>query len=881
MSLAKGTRIGSYEILASIGAGGMGEVYRARDVKLNRQVAIKVLLPDLLTDPTRRRQFLIEARAAAAINHPNVATIYTVGEADAGPFIAMELVDGKTLRALLGERRLPIAQALRLLAEIAAGMAKAHESNVVHRDLKPENILVTTDNHAKILDFGVARVIPRAGDSMAEPDLVETRSMSRQDVIVGTLTHMSPEQARGESVDARSDIFSFGVILYEMVTGQLPFRGRSRVDILAAILNVEAVPPSRIVPEVPVELDRFVAKCLEKDPGARFQHTDDLIVDLRKLQETKPADQAPPFAGRGASAGSASERRKRIVVLPFENLGPPDDEFFASGMTEEIISRLAGVTGLGVISRTTAMQYDKSGKTIKRIGEELGVDFVLEGTVRWARGAGRASRVRITPQLIRVSDDTHVWASRYERVIDDIFQVQTDIAEHVTEQLDINLLQAEREELHTAPTRNLEAYQAYLKGLYYERPRGFLEERDRLAVQMFQQAVELDPDFALAHAELAVAHAALYHYGFDHSEERRSMAAGAVEQAVRLRPDSPRVRLALGYYYYWCRRDYARAIEELTAAERGLPGNSEVLAATGFVRRRQGMWEAALKHFEKAVELNPMDTHFAIQLADTFLAVGRFSEAETQYDLSIRFLPDQFAAHVAKANLRWLWSGDLGGARTALEAMPEAGRNSSFGFIHWFWQEIFEGKYGEAASRASRIPESAVNAATKNLLIGQACSLLSESERARTAYDAAQVAFANESRAQPANQWLHASLGIVYAGLGRSEEAIREGTKASELCPLSADPMDGPAFLKNLALIMTMVGDYEGALEAIERLLSHRVISNVEYLPLFPSGFSLPLLRLDPRWKPLWEYPRFQEMIESRAGTEPPAASPLHAARRS
>jgi len=689
-----------------------------------------------------------------------------------------------------------------------------------------------------------------------------SHSISRHHVIAGTVTHMSPEQVRAEQMDGRSDIFSFGIILYEMVTGQRPFRGQSESDILASILNEQPVLPSRINPEVPVDVDLIVAKCLDKDPAGRFQHADDLLVDLRKARESILAGKVA-FTKPGM-AKPASERRPRLVVLPFENLGAPDDEFFASGVTEEIISRLGGITGLGVISRTTAMQYDKAGKNIKQIGAELGVDFVIEGSVRWPRAAAGASRVRITLQLIRASDDTHLWANRYDRVIDDIFQVQTDIAEHVAGQLGITLLQPERDELHATPTRNVEAYKAYLRGLYYERPRGFLEERDRLAVDMFQKAVELDPDFALAHAELATTHAALYHYGFDHSEARRSMAAHAVDHAVRLRPDSPRVRLALGYYHYWCRRDFGRAIEELTAAERGLPSNSEVLAAIGFVRRRQGMWDLALAHFEKAVELNPMDTHFAIQLGDTLLQVGRFAEAEAQYDLSIRFLPDQVAAYVAKAELCWLWRGDTAGARQALEAMPDAATSSSFGFIHWFWQDVFEGEYADALNRTSRMPEGVINAATKSLLLGHAHSFLSEAGPAREAYEAARLALENESRAQPGNHWVRGALSIAYAGLGRREDAIREGTAASELCPITADPLDGAAFLKNLALIQTMVGEYDSAVDAIERLFSHSAIAAVEYLPLIPSAFSLPLLQLDPRWKPLLQYPRFQQLVEQR-----------------
>jgi eukaryotic-like serine/threonine-protein kinase len=858
MTLSRGTRLGPYEIEEPLGVGGMGEVYRARDTKLRREVAIKVIRPDLVADSKIRRRFLQEARTAASINHPNIATIYAVDEALGLPFIAMELVEGRTVRSLIPEGALTITNALDLAIQIAEGLAEAHRAGVVHRDLKPENIIVTGNGRAKILDFGISKLRSMRGESQRDSE-VETRTATEHDTIVGTASYMSPEQVRGEEVDVRSDIFSFGITLYEMLSGRRPFGGETRMDAMAAVLTEAPTPLSRTNPGAPLELDLAVAKCLEKSPAKRFQRADDLVAELRGLRDRVLGEDS-------VHTSEMEQARKKLVVLPFENLGPAEDEYFASGITEEITSRLAVVSGLGVISRTTAMQYEKGRKSVRQIGDELDVDFVLEGTVRWARSSAGPHRVRITPQLIRVSDDTHVWADRYDRVMDDVFQVQSEIAEHVTEQLGVVLLASELKEVRDRPTRNFDAYQAYLRGLYYERPRGFLEERDRLAVQMLQQAVELDPDFAVAHAELAVTHAALYHYGFDHSAERLAMAARAVEQASRLAPDSPRVRLALGYYHYWCRRDYERAFAELTVALRGMPGNSEVLAAMGFVRRRQGQWEAALGHFKKACELNPMDTHFAIQLGDTFAILERYAEAEPHFDKSIRYLPDQVAAYVAKATMIWKATGDLARARSVLEGMSETARNSSFGFIHWFWQEVFEGKYREALDRLSRTSDDVVTPGTRALLSAQLHRLLGEPDRAHEAFETARHSIEAGSRSDPDNYWLHGALAIAYAGLGRREDAVREGRQATELCSPSKDPLDAGAFAKNLALIHTMVGDLDTAIDVIERLIESGLkVGAFENLHLFPSTFSLSMLRLDPRWKPLWEHPRFMLL----AGSEP------------
>jgi TolB-like protein/Tfp pilus assembly protein PilF len=578
-----------------------------------------------------------------------------------------------------------------------------------------------------------------------------------------------------------------------------------------------------------------------------------------RREPTKQAEPAPPDI-----VAAISSAKKRIVVLPFENLGSPDDDYFASGMTEELTSRLALVAALGVISRTTAVQYDKTGKSLKRIGADLGVQYVLEGTVRWAKDASGNSRVRITPQLISVDDDTHIWADTFDRVVDDIFQLQTEIARAVIVNLGVALLDPERRNVESRPTTNFDAYQAYLRGLYYARPRGFLEERDRIAVEMLEQAIALDPGFSLAHAELCMTHSALYHYGFDHSQARLTMATRAATVALELAPELPMVRLANGYYHYWCLRDYDAAYEEFKIAEKGMPGHSEVLAAMGFVRRRQGSFDSALRLFEKAVDLNPMDTHFAIQIADTLCSLRRYSEVEHYYERSIRFLPGQVAAHVAKASLLWEWKGDVEKARVALEAMPEKESNSSFGAIHWVWQEIFEENYSAALARIAGLSDDIVASRTKDLLRGQIHALMGEQEMSRQAFASALKGFEGESRAESENPYLHAVLGIVYAGLGLKAQAIDEAKRATELCPISNDVLDGAALRKILALIYTSVGEHKAALSEIEYLLSNPV-GNLEYLPLFPTQLSVAMLRTDPRWKPLADLSRFSEICEKYA----------------
>jgi serine/threonine-protein kinase len=524
-------------------------------------------------------------------------------------------------------------------------------------------------------------------------------------------------------------------------------------------------------------------------------------------------------------------------------------------MTEEITSRLAVVSGLGVISRTSAFQYDRTGKSIKQVGEDLGVDYVLEGTVRWARQADM-SRVRITPQLIRVADDTHVWAEAYERVIEDIFQIQSDIAGEVIEQLGVALLEPERGSVKSKPTENPEAYNAYLRGLHYARLPSFSEEVQRLRIEAFQRAVELDPGFALAHAELSRAHSYHYHSGFDRTEERLAMAKREVDRAAELAPDSPEVHLALGYYHYFGQRDYDPALEEFAIAESGMPNDAGLLAATAYVYRRQGRWEEAVANFEKALELDPMDAETANDLGMAYQSLRRYLDAVRKYDRSIALAPDQAMAYALKAWSYYLWKGTTGEARATLEAMPQSG-DFTVVFV-WHWLEFYEGNYQEALDLVSSdsVDSLSWGWASTDLMRARAYEFLQKPDLAREAYDAARAVLEEGLRNRPDDGRLHQQLGDALAGLGRKEEAIRHGKRAVELNPVSKDAADGPDAVENLAEIYTMVGEYDAALDRLEYLLS------------IPSTVSIPYLRLYRRWEPLWDHPRFKE-LEERFGTPP------------
>jgi serine/threonine-protein kinase len=544
----------------------------------------------------------------------------------------------------------------------------------------------------------------------------------------------------------------------------------------------------------------------------------------------------------------------KLAVLPFENLGAPEDEYFADGITDEIISRLSVIKGLAVISRTSSMKYKKSEKGLREIGQELGVAYILQGTIRWDKRGG-SENVRITPQLINASDDFNLWASNYEREIEEIFAVQADIASQIAEALDITLLGPERQALEARPTENLDAYQAYLRGVDYVNRPDFTKEDFQLGIQMFERAVELDPEFAVSYAALSKAHSGMHQFGHDRSEERLSRAKAAVERALELQPELPEAHLAFAYYHYWGHRDYERALEELAIAERGLPNDSRILAATAYIWRRQGKFEAAVDLLKKAFELSPQDAELAQQIGITYMYLRRYAEADRYYDLSISLAPDQQMAYGDKAYNYVYWLGDTKRARDVFEKMPGKRRDvQELSLELWRLERNYEAILDFASSDSRPIIWSGENVWTPALLAARAYRLMGEPELAHASYDSALAILEKELDAHPDDHRIHSALGIAYAGLGHKEDAIREGKRGVELFPGSKDALMGLYRVWELAEIYTMVGEYDAALD------------DIEYLLPIPSRFmSVPWLRLDPIWDPLREHPRFQELLEKYA----------------
>ncbi len=650
--ISKGTMISHYKIIEKIGAGGMGEVYLAEDTKLKRKVAIKFLPSHLTPDQEIQTRFLREARTIARLNHPNIISIHDVSEFNGRPYYVMELVEGKSLHDIRHDKPLPFDLIVEYAIQICQGLGEAHRAGIVHRDIKAANIVVDKQERVRLLDFGLA---------VAKGDDKLTRTGST----LGTISYMSPEQVSGRDIDHRSDLFSLGVVLYELITGRTPFKRDNEGATLKAIMEDTPEPLARYRSDVPEKLQEIVFELLEKDKELRFQSAEGVIADLKRLMydssqsgysriaTTKPK-KTKLIVGIAAVAvvvvaailytvyrplsdrSQSGDTVPMIAVLPFDNLGSPEDDYFADGMTDEITSRLAGIKGLGVISRTSSMKYETTDKNLKEIGAELGVAYILEGTVRWSK-TGDQSKVRITPQLIRVADDRHLWADNYERALMEVFAVQADIAGKIVEQLGLTLLESDRQNLAKIPTENPEAYQFYLKAL--QKIRRWIDYSDsRSAQAALDSAVALDPSFALAHALRSEAYTS--GAGLSPESERGKTALEAAKRALELEPELPEGHLALGQYYYLVEADDDMALEHYSTAKAGLSNDPELLDAISEVQIDQEKLEEALLNRRKAAQIDPLNARRHARLAYLLQSLRRFEEAEHSINRAIALNPE-------------------------------------------------------------------------------------------------------------------------------------------------------------------------------------------------------------------------------------------------
>ena len=868
-----------YDVLRLLGRGGMATVYLAEDRRRGGKVAIKVLEPDLAGSVGHER-FLREIRIASALRHPGILTVQDSGEANGLLYYVMPYVEGESLRERLArERQLPIDEAVAIATEVATALEAAHAMGFIHRDIKPDNIMLS-GGHALLADFGIARAIDQAG----------TEKLTETGLAVGTPSYMSPEQWTGDIVDGRSDLYALGCVTFEMLVGEPPFTGPTAQVILARH-SMQDVPSLRLArPTIAPGVEIAVRRAMAKVPADRFSSAQQFAVAL--ATPAAPGEDtsrvglgtltlaSPPVAPgrrrtmrigvaaalllviavgvfawrRGASDGAAL--RSRVVVLPFRNVGAPEDEYFAEGISEEITSRLSGIASLGVIARTSAVQYRNSSKSVRDIGVELGVGSLIEGSVRWDRRAGDAPGVRITVRLIRVADGTQLWATDVTVQLKDVFAVQATVAEKVVAAMDQVLIEPEKARLAIRPTQDMGAYDYYLRGnSYYNKSweRGDVDS----AIVMYQRAADLDPKFAEAWAQLGKAHTWKHRLGYDETPARLALARDAIAKARAIRPDLPETLIAEGLYHYWGEWKYEAAVDKLTKARSIQPSNAWVYLQLGNIRRRQGQFMEAIRQYEKAGEFDPRFHIIWFNIGNVWLQLRQFDKAEPLLARTLTLQPTFFDARILQVFAALEKNGDLAKARllfdsTAAQIPPARWRPNPGIWLNSPMRTLFPAP----SERLTLIKagQYGLDSAIALLARAQALTELGAPGPATATLDSATKALEQQFAQTPKVPMISAALGVAY-GLGGRKALAVASVKRSEA--LMNDALDGPTYILIEAYVQMLVGDRSAAMDALELAMS------------IPSGVTGALLLVDPAFAPLKDVPRFKAMLAKGSPAAP------------
>src|SRR5438552_5856015 len=826
-------------------------------------------------EPERLKRFQQEARAVVALNHPNILTVYEIGEDHSIHYIASELIEGETLRDRLTRGPMQLSEAVDIAIQVASALAAAHQAGIVHRDIKPENIMLRPDGYVKVLDFGIAKLaeeeLPAAMPRDEALLLVETNLGA----ILGTVRYMSPEQACGAHVDKTTDIWSLGVVLYEMLTGHAPFTGDTSQDVMFSILEKAPPPLTHYIARAPAELQQIASKTLRKDRAQRYRSANELLnalKDLRRKLEAELERAAAPLWLRWARSpvalvlivlaaalaltvpffrhrnlATSLPPDKIIAVLPLQNLSTDkENAFFADGVQDELLSNLSKIKDLKVISRTSVMQY-KSGtkRNLKEIAQQLSVSNVVEGSVRRS-----GDHVRVSVQLIDARTDRHLWGENYDRTLANSVSLQGELATEIADAVGATLSPQEKARVHAKPTNNPAAYDAYLRGRAIPVGWGFNAEGDvEGAIRLYQEAVKLDPNFTLAWAYLSIAQIQSIGKGFEPSAPRLAAAKDSLNHALALDPNLPEVHLARGYN----EEDDTRALAEFRQAEKGLPNSADVIEAIALTQRLLGHWDEAVADLQRAIELDPRDVRASNNLALTYCAMRRFPDALSTLDRVLAWDPTNARALLTKADAL-VATGDLQAAEPML-ASPEvpASRRAMYA--------LFQRDYAAAIEILSKASATEIDPRRRDpqdiLSLALSQQLAGDLSAARATYQKAIESFRRRLEEAPPASFpeadAHMLLGAGYAGLGEAASAIAEGQKAMGMQPSSKNPDFGPGLEDGLARNYAQLGDADHAIRMLKRLLRTSYGG---------ATFLTPAtLRLDPIWDPIRNDPRFQELI--------------------
>lgn len=844
---------GPYRVLEQLGQGGMGVVYLAEDTRLGRRAALKFLPQRLTNDESARNRLVREARAVSMLDHPNICSVYGLDETPEGQsYIAMAYYPGETLAERIARSAsFRLEEVLEVSKQLAHGLASAHAHRITHRDLTPGNVMLVRNGTLRILDFGLAA----AGGSEEEP------------VRAGTAAYMAPEQVRGNAVDARADVWSLGVILYEMLTGQRPFKGESVAQTLAAILETEPRPITELRRDAPAPLVELIERMLRKQPADRPLNGAAVLMELEALggPDNRPRRRRSLlvatlvgvlFAGSFMAYQTWSPSTAfqgegiRIAVLPFDDLtADSNSAYLASGIHNEVLTQLSKVGPLTVISRTSVLPYATTQRSLRQIADELNVAAIVEGSVQRV-----GDQVRVRMQLVDARTEGQLWAQQFDRQISDVFAVQSEIALGIADALEATLAPEERARVAARPTENAAAYDAYLQGREYQSRPGYDWTSLRTSERFYRRAVALDPDFALAWARLAVVLSRSHWYGYESHRNWGEEAGQAAERAVHLAPELPEAHLAMGTYQYYVNRAYGRALVEFHAARQGLPSSAEIHLSIGFIHRRRGEWAEAFRSFQRAVDLDPRSAGTQHALAETYAATQRFPEAVASYDRVLALDPEFHFGRVLRAQEQVRWRGDLAPLQAALDSVP-ASYDPGGAVSAARWQLAMYTRDYEEAIRAIELSghetigliETPVPAA---LFLAAAYRAAGSEARAHRAYDTARIALESSLRSRPDRSEARILLAQAYAGLGRTEDAVREARRAAAELPPFKDALLGPQQIVAMASVLAQAGQLEDAVDVLEQIVRR------------PGGLTAAELRLDPRWDALRGDERFQRLIK-------------------
>jgi TolB-like protein/predicted Ser/Thr protein kinase len=873
---------GDYELLEQIGRGGQGVVFRARQKSLNRIVALKVIGLGQWATEAHLKRFRLEAEAAAKLEHPGIVPIHEVGERDGSCYFSMKFVEGGQLDEVVRREAMPIRRAVEFIAKIARIVHYAHEHRILHRDIKPGNILLDAKGEPHLTDFGLARLV--------ESESSVTHTLE----VLGTPSYMAPEQAVGNNaaVSSVTDVYGLGAVLYQLLTGQPPFAGGTTYETIKLLLDTEPRQPRLLNPKIDRDLSTICLKCLEKDSKRRYSSALALAEDLDRWLKHEPirarrtgvftrgkkwvrrnptsALLAASLVALAAAAGWIvwkSELTRQpvttgIAVLPFENLSEKkENTSFADGVQDDILTKLARIADLKVISRTSVMDY-RGKRNMRQIGDELRVSHVLEGSVRMV-----GAQLHMNMQLIDTRTDTHIWAEQYDRDLNDLFSIQSEIAQKVARQLHAKISSAEKLAIERRPTGDLVAFDLYSRAndtflgtAFGGGMKGFVQ-----LIDLLSQVVARDPSFFDAYCQLAWAHDELYFSGLDHTPARLASAEAAIQAAFRLRPDDGETHFARAWNLYHGHLDYDGALAELEIARQTLPNDARVFKAMGFIQRRQGRWEESTRNLERAIELDPRNVNTLYQIGLSYAGFRRYAEQKSKLDRILAIEPNNLRAKAERAFVEVDWKADTGPLHRLIDeiratnpaALPKVHDSNSWLICALAERNLVAAKEALIASDESPLGSDPVPF-TRPFVEGLIARMTNDEHKAQLAFTAARAEQEKIVQAQVNYGPAWCVLGVIDAALGRKEEALREGRRAVELLPVKKDPVDGPLMIKYLAMIAAWVGEKDLACEQL-------ATAGSSFSGLYLSYGELKLM---PWWDPLRGDPCFEKIVASLAPKE-------------